>query len=131
MKSSVRLLLFVALLLPFRGALAVSGWLCHTGMPSTASAAVHAHGHGHASPADASPDASRDGCAGMDGGPGQVGADTASCNQCSSICGAPAFPSGGSALAALTPQGATRFAPVEPPRAEFASGGLERPPRTV
>ena len=120
MKSSVRLLLLVALLLPFRGALAVSGWLCHTGMPSTAPMA-----------ASVSHDADQDGCHGAGDAPAQPAADTASCHLCSSICGAPAVPSGASHLAGVVPQGATRFPAVAPPRAEFASGGLERPPRTI
>ena len=122
-------MLFVALLLPFRGALAVTGMLCHQGLASTSSVAMpevggdhdgdmhqHAlHGQGH------------------DGGnnDGHAGKQSSSCGLCSSICGAPPLPADEIAFSGLLPPGAERFAPIAPPHAEFALGGLERPPRTI
>ena len=129
MKDPVRFLLFVALLLPFRSALAVTGMLCHQGLPTTSSVAMHQsggehdagmhqhaqHGHGH--------DGAHD--------DGQQPSQSASCELCSSICGTPPLPSEAVAFRGLLPSGAERFAPIAPPHAEFALGGLERPPRTI
>jgi len=131
MKSSARLLLIVALLLPFRGALAVSGWLCQTEMPMTASMAAQSHEPANAPMAGTNPDADHGGCHGAGDESGQASTDKPACNLCSSICGAPAFPSGDAQLRALPPQGAERFASIAPPHAEFALGGLERPPRSL
>jgi hypothetical protein len=125
-------MLFVALLLPVRGALATSGWLCQTDMPLAASAAVHAHEHFGAPVSHPSDDADHAGChdSGDHGGqPPHSG--SSSCNLCSSICGAPAVPSAGTQFHGLPPPGAERFGPIAPPRVEFAFGGLERPPRTT
>lgn len=129
MKRCVLLLLFVALLLPFRGALAVTGMLCHQGLPLTSlvttqpsigehEVGVHQHVH-HGT--------------GHDGGhhDGQAPDQTASCDLCLSICGAPPFPAGVVMLPGLLPCGAERFPAIAPPHAEFALGGLERPPRTI
>lgn len=135
MRYSVRLMLFVALLLPFRGALAVSGWLCHTDMPS--SIAPAAHQPVDAPMADTHQDADMPGCHGMGDNRGQTSngrqANThnAACNLCSSVCGAPAFPSAVAQFSGLLPSGAERFPAIAPPRVEFAVGGLERPPRTI
>ena len=129
MKSATRLLLFVALLLPFRTVLAVTGMLCHEGSPVTSSVIVNPpvsendaamqehvhHGdvqhHGHDK--------------------GQESNHTPSCSLCSSICGAPPLPSAEVAFLGLLPSGAERFAAMAPPHAEFALSGLERPPRTI
>ena len=130
MKSRVLLLLFVALLLPFRGALAVSGWLCQQDFPSSASLATQGHAHHAAQAADTAQDGDQGGCHGGEHG-AQPHSGSSSCNLCSSICGAPAVMSAGSQFHGWPPPGAERFAAIAPPRAEFAFGGLERPPRTI
>jgi hypothetical protein len=131
MKSSVRLLLFVALLLPFRGALAVSGWLCQTDLPSSASMTAHAHEHRTAPVADPSGDADHGGCHGGGEHGAQPHSGSSSCHLCSSVCGAPAVASTSAQFHGMPPPGAERFAAIAPPRVEFAFGGLERPPRTI
>jgi hypothetical protein len=129
MRSCARLLLFVALLLPFRGALAVSGWLCHSDMTSSP-AVAHAQHAGTSAVGHESEDADHGGCHGASEGQDHPGNHTPSCNLCSSICGAPAFPSSGPDLAGLPPPPAERFTALAPPRTEFALGVLERPPKS-
>ena len=129
MKHSVRLMLFVALLLPFRGALAVSGWLCHVDMsPSTA---VTAYQSSAVPMADMNHDVDHGGCHGAAETGDHTSSHNPACDLCSSICGAPAFPSSDAQFRGLMPPGAERFAAIARPHAEFAVGGLERPPRTI
>ena len=130
MRSSVRLVLFVALLLPFRGALAVSGWLCQTDVPSSAPLTAPAHSH-HSAPIADTSDADRGGCHGGGEHGTQPHSGSSSCHLCSSVCGAPAVASASAQFHGMPPPGAERFAAIAPPRVEFAFGGLERPPRTI
>ena len=131
MKSGVRLLLIVALLLPFRGALAIAGGFCHVlPLPEAvatddrqASAASHGAGHvahvhhGHDAPI------SENGHA--------LPAVDAACNLCSAICGAPPLPGTTVSVPALLPTGAERFPALDPPRVFRSYGAPERPPRAV
>jgi hypothetical protein len=144
MKSAARLLLVVALLLPFRGALASAGLLCHMGSSSSATVSQahepgdrgHAHAatgyHQHGDEArPASQDHDRHGVNGdVPGGTGTVGS-ASMCDLCSSVCAAPALPSHAVQLVVLLPATGERFPSVRPPRVAPALGGLERPPRSV
>jgi len=130
MKFSAPLLLFVALLLPFRGAMAVTGMLCHSGLEplTTLTAVQHSHGeHDGAGHEHAGHGANQH----ADHDSGTSNDHTASCNLCSSICGAPPLPSAGVALHDLLPPGAERFPATASPHAWFALSGPERPPRSI
>ena len=133
MKRAAHILLLVALLLPFRGAMAAGGMLCHSGGGSPPAAAqtmasehsheshqvsdVHKHGHGeHARSAKAD---------------SHSGTDSPSCNLCSAVCSAPPLPSPGIGLNAFPPPGAERFPATSSVCSTVALDGLERPPRTV
>lgn len=144
MKSAARLLLVVALLLPFRGVLASSGMLCHMGgsSPATVSQAHEPGDRGHAHAAtgyhqhggetgSATEDHAQHGV--NDDVPRVTGtAGSASmCDLCSSVCAAPALPSHAAQLVAVLPATGERFPAVRPPRVAPALGGLERPPRSV
>jgi hypothetical protein len=144
MKSAARLLLVVALLLPFRGAVAAIGLLCHMGGSSSATVSQahepgdrgHAHAttgyHQHGDKArPALEDHARHGV--NDDMPSASGtAGSASmCDLCSSVCAAPALPSHSAQLVVLLPATGERFPSVSPPRAAATFGGLERPPRSV
>jgi len=144
MKSAARLLLLVALLLPFRGVLASTGLLCHMGGSSPATVVQgHEPGdrgdaravtgyHQHGDETDpASEDHVRHG-ANDDVPRGATGtAGSASmCDLCSSVCAAPALPSHSAQLVVLLPATGERFPAVSPPRVAPTLGGLERPPRS-
>jgi hypothetical protein len=144
MKSAARLLLVVALLLPFRGVLASTGFLCHLSGSSPATV-IQAHepgdrGDAHAvtgyhqhgdETGPASEDHARHGV--NDDVPLVTGtAGSASmCDLCSSVCAAPAIPSHSAQLVVLLPATGERFPSVSPPRLAPTLGGLERPPRSV
>ena len=144
MKSAARLLLVVALLLPFRGALAAAGLLCHMGSSSSATVSeAHEPGdRGHAQAATgfhqhgdearpASQDHARHGVNDdVPSGTGTVGG-ASTCDLCSSVCAAPPLPSHAAQLAVLLPATGERFPAVSPPRLAPTLGGLERPPRSV
>ena len=144
MKSAARLLLLVALLLPFRAALAAAGLLCHMGSSSSATVSqVHEpgdRGHAHAATGyhqygDEARPASQDHAHhGVDddvpSGTGTVGS-ASTCDLCSSVCAAPPLPSHAAQLAVLLPATGERFPAVSPPRLAPTLGGLERPPRSV
>jgi len=135
MKQAARILLLIALLLPFRGAMAAGGLLCHSGSGSHPAvtqsmasepvhdhrqvAAEHAHGHGHGESAHAT-------MADSDAGP-----DAPSCNRCAAVCSAPPLPSPEFGLNAFPPSGAERFPATSSVCSTVALDGLERPPRTV
>lgn len=144
MKSAARLLLVVALLLPFRGALAAAGLICHMGSPSSATVSQahesgdrgHAHAAtGHHQHGDEARPASQDhaphGAIGdFADATGPAGGASA-CDLCSSVCAAPPLPSHAAQLAVLLPATGERFPAVSPPRLAPTLGGLERPPRSV
>lgn len=127
------LLLLVALILPFKGALAAAGMFCHASSPvPVSSIAATDHDHAGMSGHDHGPRAAADGEHGggaheHGGGPLPV----SSCTICSAVCSAPPLPSAGLALAPLSAPGAERFPALAPPRPSAVAGGLERPPRTV
>jgi hypothetical protein len=120
-------LLVVALLLPFKGALAAVGTFCHLGssQPVSASAAPHGHDgathHGHADHhgADVAVDHQQ---------PAGTGS---SCAVCSAVCGAPPLPAAGGSWDPPFLSGDDRFPPLAKPRASAVHDGLERPPRTL
>ena len=134
MKFGIRLLLIVALLLPFRSAMAVGGMLCHDNanhhsfaataraMPATHShelnAALDGHHHDHGAVHPVVADS-------------HSGDDSAACNLCSAVCSAPPLPSPGLAVHGLLPLGAERFPATAPSVSSVSLDGLERPPRTV
>lgn len=121
------LLLFLALLLPLRGAVA-SAMLCGAGLPP---AAAHAHHHvrqasvaaaaGHGAEHHAHHAAAH----GHDMPPA---ADT--CNLCAASCGLTPLPSAPPAVAEPPARAAAPFPEVDAPPASFLSGGQERPPRS-
>ena len=127
LKAKVRFLLVVALLLPFKGALAAVGVFCHLGsaQPISAIVAPHSHDdvahHGHAEHhgADVTVDDDR---------PTGTGS---SCAVCSAVCGAPPLPVAGGSLHLPSMPEAQRFPPLATPRASSVPDGLERPPRTI
>lgn len=134
MKFGVRLLLLVALLLPFRGAMAVGGLLCHGGAKHHSSAAaaqatpaMHSH-ESHAVPAGHHHEHSSVQLVLTDS---HSGDDSAACNLCSAVCSVPPLPSPGLAVHALLPVGAERFPTTAPSHSSVSLDGLERPPRTV
>lgn len=144
MKSSARILLIVALLLPFRSALAMTGMFCHSGLPALPSPTAIHQGHGvhdaalhhaalhHAGLHDAGlHDAVDHASSSHDGHHGLSSNATPSCNLCSGICGAPPLPATQAVLHAPLPAGAERFPPMALPRVMFASSGPERPPRSI
>jgi hypothetical protein len=141
-KSSAVLFLVVALLLPFRGALAAAGLLCHAGnfapvvavQPSNAeghdepNVVSHDDGHGpamhfasggHAPHGESAAPADDAGAAG--------GATT--CDLCASVCASPPIPGHDGQLVPLVQAANERFPAVDPPRPAPVLGGLERPPR--
>lgn len=133
MRLAARLLLLVALLLPFRGALAVAGGWCHAVGEEAASAATvshdhnahahhdHARGHGNAHERHAG-----------DGQPLEANdLTTASCTFCTAVCAAPPLPAGGVLVHALLPIGAERFPALAPPCSTATFGALDRPPRSA
>jgi hypothetical protein len=115
MKPSVPILLLVALLLPFKGAMAAMGVLCHTTSAPPAVAAPAPTGH----------DCAHDGAG--DAAPEQV----PSCSVCASICAAPSLPATPVVLHGMDRAAGERFPALATPRARFAAGGLERPPRSI
>jgi hypothetical protein len=134
MKFGVRLLLLVALLLPFRGALAVGGLLCHgsanhhsVAAAVQATPAMHLH-QSHTVPAGHHHDQSAVQLVVADS---HSGDDSAACNLCSAVCSAPPLPSPGLAVHALLPIGAERFPATAPSHSSVSLDGLERPPRAV
>jgi hypothetical protein len=144
MKSAARLLLVVALLLPFRGALAAAGLLCHMGgsSPATVSQAHepgdrgYSHAaNGHRHHGDDTRPASKDHAhhEAIDDSPDATGpaGGASTCDLCSSVCAAPPLPSHSAQLAVLLPATGERFPAVSPPRLAPTLGGLERPPRSV
>lgn len=123
------LLLFLALLLPLRGAVA-SAMLCGAGLPP---AAAHAHHHAQQAP---------DGAAAGHGAEhhhahhapapthdAQPAADT--CNLCAASCGLTPLPSAPPAVLAPPEGAAAPFPEVDAPPASFLSDGQERPPRST
>jgi hypothetical protein len=144
MKSAARLLLVFALLLPFRGAVASAGVLCHMG-GSSPTTAVQAHepgdrGDAHAvtgyhqhgdetgpAPEDHVLHGANDNLALATG----TAASASMCDLCSSVCAAPALPSQPPQLVVLLPVTGERFPSFSPPRLAPTLGGLERPPRSV
>lgn len=141
-KSSAILFLAVALLLPFRGALAAAGLLCHAGslaqttavQPADAGgrsgphadaeyhdhgAAMHFASGGHAAHGESAAPADDAGAA--------SGAST--CDLCASVCASPPIPGHGGQLVPLLPAANERFPAFDPPRPAPVLGGLERPPR--
>lgn len=135
MRFGIRLLLFVALLLPFRGAMAVAGAWCHDPAAVPAIASANASHHGTAADVVHAPDA-----AGHHGhahhaptgdGSGPLSAPGASCTFCLALCAAPPLPGSPAAFHPLLPSGAERFAALDAPRSTLAFGAPERPPRRV
>jgi hypothetical protein len=115
------LLLLLAVLIPFRGALA-AGMLCPTGSGShhvpAAHSLTHAEGHDHAQGHAPAGSATHD----------HAGADR--CNLCTAFCSVPGLVSAGVTLA--SPQAvATVFPQPHAPPPSFISGGQERPPRST
>lgn len=135
MKLGVRLLLLVAVLLPFRGAMAVAAGLCHADMrtaeiSAAAQAGHHDQGAQHHAHDDLQP--APEHRAGPEGGGDQGhGTSGLTCNFCAAVCGAPPLPTGSVTVHALLPTGAERFAAGVPPCPSAAFGAPERPPRTI
>lgn len=130
MKIAARLLLAIALLLPFRGAVAVAGILCHSSPEQPVAAAAqhghHDHGtHDAFAPHDHVPPAS--GATGSQD-PGTV---ASSCSFCTSACSSPLLPS---ATVTIHDPGAAGIGPPSVGQPGYASatvGPIERPPRTA
>jgi hypothetical protein len=125
MRFAARILLIVALLLPFRGALAAAGLFCHdSGERQHGAAHVHVH-HDHAA------DAGTGGGAVSDSGEhGEWPAKSASCSLCSSVCSTPPVPSASADVFRPSVARGERFPALAPPRFTVALGGVERPPRS-
>ena len=128
------LLLLVALLLPFKGAMAAVGVFCHLGSAQPLSAIVahmhdrHAAGeHSHHEHRQHAGDASHTQHTGDDGQP----ASDVSCAYCSAICGAPPLPAAYTSVVEVLPVGAERFPALTQPRLSAVLDGLDRPPRTT
>ena len=127
MRNAARLLLVLALLLPFRGALAAAGTFCHEAdAPPTAAAHVHAH-HDHA--VDAVP-AAHDVAHALPAVPDSGASSAGACTVCCPSCSAPGLPVASDGLHVIHPAGAERFPALPIERAAVLSGRLERPPRT-
>ena len=134
MKFGVRILLLVAVLLPFRGAIAGGGVHCpdsgnHLSVAAAAQAMPATHSHeSHAAPGAQPHDHS---AVRLVVAELHHGDDSAACNLCSAVCSAPPLPSPGLAVHALLPLGAERFPATVPSLSSVSLDGLERPPRTV
>lgn len=142
MKSSAVLFLVVALLLPFRGALAAAGLLCHAGnlapvaVVQLSDAAGHDgprapakdHDHGEASHFVSGGHAPHGEIAAPADDAGAAGGAT-TCDLCASVCASPPIPGHGGQLVPLVQAANERFPAVDPPRPAPILGGLERPPR--
>lgn len=136
MSNRVRfwLVLLLALVLPVKGVMAVSGSLCH--VPGAESARSAPHGHPHATQAshDAGPAQAQPGSALHDPqriAPGAITAADGACLACASVCGAPPLPAGASLAVAgdLPARAWSALAPSTPP--SHVPAGLERPPRST
>jgi hypothetical protein len=136
MSFGVRLLLIVALLLPFRGGMAAAGVLCHAGgnaKPAVAAGAEH-HQHAHAAH-HAHDDGAAAAHAAHDepGAPADAQTDQpdSSCPFCTAVCGAPPLPVTAVSTHALPPAGGERFPALSPPRSTLVFGAPDRPPRVA
>jgi hypothetical protein len=131
-KLRIPLILLVALILPFKGAMAAAGMFCHLGSAQPMSAIVQPHQHHaeahqnhaeHHAPDDVSQSDAEDGA--------RLIPASSSCTICSAVCSAPPLPANGIAFHAPPPSGAERFPALSLPRPSAAQSGLERPPRTI
>lgn len=144
MKWSAILFLVVAMLLPFRGALAAAGMLCHAGSLAPTAAVQptdaverdgpHAfeegHGHGAARHFAAGGHVAHGESAVPPDDAGAAGG-ASTCDLCASVCASPPIPGHGGHLVPLLPTMGERFPAVDPPRQAPILGGLERPPRSA
>jgi hypothetical protein len=137
MKNLKFLLLIVALLLPFRGAMAAVGMYCHLGSSDAMSTIVEAHHHdagisGH----DA---ANGGGHAHHEAGasaPHEADSDSPppladTCAYCAASCAAAPLVPASLTMNAPILSGAERFPALATPHLHSVSDGLERPPRTI
>lgn len=128
------LLLLVAAIVPFKGAMAAAGMFCHEGFLQPArtieaihphslsgSPAVHEHGQHHPMVANSESGEHED----------TAPVSTASCTICSAVCSAPPLPATANALDIPVVAGSERFPALTIPRPNAMIGGLERPPRTI
>jgi hypothetical protein len=107
------LLLFLAVLLPVRGAVAAA-MMCSMAVPPPPHEHVtHGEGHGHHHPEPAASPA----------------ADT--CNLCAASCCLTPLPSQPPAVAAPLPGASVVFPEIDAPPVSFLSDGQERPPRSI
>ncbi|MEJ7930137.1 hypothetical protein WG922_09135 [Ramlibacter sp. AN1015] len=126
------LLLLLAVLLPARGALAVS--MPCSGPPAHVQAQAQPSGHGHEHVTQES-SSHHDATAhehtgtGDAGGHGHTGASD-KCNLCAASCSVTGLVSGSVTVAELQPV-STVFPHLYVPPASFVPEGQERPPRTV
>ncbi|MGZ5179443.1 MAG: hypothetical protein ACXWC6_01195 [Ramlibacter sp.] len=127
----VWLLVLMAVLLPFRAALA-SAMPCAT-WPSNATHAQgvqhhqHHQDHQHDQHDQHLADAQH---ASDDGAPHHGLGDAGKCASCCTVCSAPALP-GTAPVLAQAPGGAAVFQVPWMPPLSFVSGGQDRPPRTI
>lgn len=133
-----RILLFISLLLPFRGAMAAAGFFCHDEPQSAPSSSQSNDGHHHAfgeSLGETSMGTSDVAIVVVaDGDSEQLGehvAASSACNLCSSVCACPPIPSSTLLVACLPRAAALAFPALAPPASTLSLGGLERPPRVA
>lgn len=127
----IPLILLVALTLPFKGAMAAAGMLCHLGSAQPVSGIVQPHEHHsdvhqnhaehHAVDGDSQGGAQGD---------ARLIPASSSCAICSAVCSAPPLPAASIDFYAPS-QDAERFPALSPPHPSAVQSGLERPPRTI
>lgn len=111
-RARVWLLLFLAVLLPVRGAVAAA-MLCALAPPAQHGQMQHAEGHGgHHHQGSATPAADK-------------------CNLCAASCGLTPLPSQPPSVAAPLEGAAASFPEIDAPPVSFLSDGQERPPRSI
>jgi hypothetical protein len=131
-KLRVPLMLMVALILPFKGAMAAAGMFCHLGSAQPVSAIVQPHKHHGEAHQDHAEHRTVDGESQShteDDAP--LIPASSSCAICSAVCSAPPLPANGIAFHVPPASGAERFPALSPPRLSAVQSGLERPPRTI
>jgi hypothetical protein len=130
-KSRIWLILLIAVILPFKGAMAAAGMFCHLGTGQIAEAAQAAQHHAvvdQAQTTEPHHDAAHAGGSSTDGSPTQA---SSSCAICSAFCSSPPLPAAGIQAVPPGASAAERFPPLAVPRSSTVVSGLERPPRTV
>lgn len=128
----ILLMLLVALILPFKGAMAAVGMFCYMGSSQPISAAMQPDQHRAGMAQDqterVAPASDAKSAAPGDAGPMPA---MSSCAICAAVCSAPPLPAPGIAFHADAPSSAERFPALATPRPSTAQSGLDRPPRTL